>query len=111
MKTSRATATSLRMAEPTEVAGSWNVSVPGRRCAVRFSTERVESANGYAIESGDACLGELVGKPVAGWRPAPDGIELVAGDRLTLVLFTDQGDGTGRATIAGVPATLERAAG
>ena len=111
METSRSTASSLRMAEPAEVAGRWNVSVRGRQCSVRLGTGRVEGANGYAIDEGAACLRDMLGKAVAGWRPAPDGIELAGPDRLTVVLFADQGDGSGRAEIEGQSATLTRAAG
>lgn len=111
METSRATRASLRMAEPAEVAGRWNVSVRGRQCSVRLGTERVESANAYAIGEGSACLRDMLSKDVAGWRPAPDGIELAGPDRLTIVLFADQGDGSGMATMDGQPATLIRAAG
>ncbi|MBB4152807.1 hypothetical protein GGQ80_000695 [Sphingomonas jinjuensis] len=111
METSRATVRSLRMAEPAEVAGRWNVSVRGRQCTVRLGTGRVEDANAYGIDEGAACLGDMLGKAVAGWRPAPDGIELAGLDRLTIVLFADQGDGSGRADVDGQPATLARAAG
>lgn len=111
METNRATGRSLRMAEPNEIAGRWTVSVRGQQCSIVLRHERVDSANAYRIGEGADCLGGLVSGPVAGWRPAPDGLELVGPDRLTLVLFADQGDGTGRAVMAGEPATLVRAAG
>jgi hypothetical protein len=98
------------MAEPAEVAGSWNVTVSGRQCALTLTTTRVEAANAYALD-GAACLSDLLPSPVAGWRPAPDGIELAGDDRRTLVLFADQGDGTGRATLAGDVVTLRRSGG
>lgn len=110
MGTNRTQSTSLRMVEPAEVAGRWDVTLPGRHCVLTLTTNRVEDANAYALD-GAACLADLLPLPVAGWRPAPDGLELAGADRRTLVLFADQGDGTGRATLAGGTATLCRATG
>lgn len=107
METSRATPQSLRMAEPAELAGAWEIVVGDRRCRVRLEPERVESANAYALSGGD-CVAGLTAVAI-GWRPAPDGIELVGADRLTLAMFADQGDGSGVARLPGGTATLRRA--
>ncbi len=107
MQTSRTPSISLRMAEPADVAGAWDVTLPGQHCVLTLTTTRIEEANAYALD-GAACLSELLPSPIAGWRPAPDGLELAGADRRTLVLFADQGDGTGRATLTVGTATLRR---
>lgn len=99
---------SLRMAEPTEMAGTWEVSSGRTTCRLQFGSDRVEAANAYAV-AGAACLGAIIASPVIGWRPAPDGIELAGSDRSTLAMFADQGDGTGVATLPTGTATLRRA--
>lgn len=91
---------SLRLAAPEELAGEWVVEVGGTRCTVRFGAQRRESANAFALD-GAGCLAGLVEPVPAGWRPAPDGIELVAADRLTVALFVDGGVATGVAALAG----------
>lgn len=110
MGTNRTQLTSLRMVEPADVAGTWYVMSSRGHCALTLTTTRVEAANAYALV-GAGCLSDLLPSPVAGWRPAPDGIELAGADRRTLVLFADQGDGTGHATLADGTAILSRSQG
>jgi hypothetical protein len=102
---------SLRLAEPVELAGEWRVAAPGRApCAVRFDVTRVETANAHALGDPSGCLAALVGRPLAGWRPVPDGIELAGSDRLTVLLFSYTGDGGATATTPdGATLTLRRA--
>lgn len=85
---------SLRLAEPTELAGDWRIAAEGRpACAIRFDMARVETANAHVLADPTRCLATLAGRPVAGWRPAPDGIEIVGSDGLTLLFFAHTGDG------------------
>lgn len=100
--------TSLRMPEPAEMVGMWEVTSGGTTCRLRFGSDRVEAANAYAV-AGAACLSAIIASPVVGWRPVPDGIELAGSDRSTLAMFADQGDGTGVATLPAGTATLRRA--
>ena len=102
---------SLRLAEPIELAGEWRVVGPGRAsCAIRFDVARVEAANAHALVDPTGCLSALVGRPVAGWRPVPDGVELAGPDRLTILLFSQTADGAAVATtVDGRPLTLRRA--
>ena len=109
METKRSVAISLRMAEPSEIAGSWVIEAGGRRCPIELSPERTESVNAHRLGGGD-CLATMMPVTPVGWRPAPDGIELVGADRLTLAMFADAGDGSGVATLAeGQTARLRRA--
>lgn len=107
METRRASHASLRMAETAEVAGSWTLVAGDRRCALELTLTRVESANAYGMKGG-ACLDPLLRSRAVGWRPAPEGLEIVGADRLTLATFVDDGRGRGSADLAGTPAVLER---
>ncbi len=100
---------SLRMAEPAELEGAWTVAVTGEAsCRIDLRSTRVEAAYAYALGDESGCLAALAGAPVAGWRPAPDGIEIAAADRRTLLMFADQGDGTALAATARGAARLAR---
>jgi hypothetical protein len=100
---------SLRMGEPQELAGRWEIATPAGACTVVFAATRMESANGWAIEDATACLKALVPGAVV-WRPTPDGVALAGDDRRTLALFAAaDGVQAGTATLASGPATLRRA--
>lgn len=91
----------LRMAEPHELAGDWIMAVDGKHCRLRFGSARVEAMNAYALTIADAtCLNGSIDPTPAGWRPAPDGIELAGADRLTVALFVDGGGRFGVAKLA-----------
>ncbi|WP_176484531.1 AprI/Inh family metalloprotease inhibitor [Sphingomonas spermidinifaciens] len=105
------TRASLRMAEAASLTGRWTVTVTaGKDCRIELLAARLESANAHLLADESGCLAALAGAPVAGWRPAPDGIEIAAADRRTLLSFADQGDGTAIAATPGGQATLSRAA-
>lgn len=72
-------------------AGAWRMSGPGLDCRVTLSTARVESANAHLITDVDGCLARALGQPVAGWRPAPDGLDLAGPDRLSVGFFSFEG--------------------
>lgn len=74
-------------------AGPWTIEGAGARCRVTLSAERVESANAHALADPEGCLPRLLGRPVAGWRPAPDGIDLAGPDRLSAGFFSFAGEG------------------
>ncbi|WP_294260489.1 AprI/Inh family metalloprotease inhibitor [uncultured Sphingomonas sp.] len=99
----------LRMAEPAELKGAWTVAVPGSAsCTIDLRTTRVEAANAYSLGDESGCLAALAAAPIAGWRPAPDGIEIAGKDRRTLLMFADQGDGTAIAATPRGEARLAR---
>lgn len=104
---------SLRLAEPSELAGEWRVEpAGGPPCVVRLETARVEAANAHALTDPTGCLAMLMGRPVAGWRPVPDGIEFAGRDRLTIRLFSYASDGVATAAAPdGSTLTLRRAGG
>lgn len=97
---------SLRMEEPETLAGRWLIATAQGDCAVVFTSRRIDSANGWAVEDASGCLAGLV-PGVVGWRPVPDGIALASADRRTAVLFARGADGW-TATLPGGAATLRR---
>ncbi|WP_176473015.1 AprI/Inh family metalloprotease inhibitor [Sphingomonas lenta] len=100
---------SLRLAEPPELAGEWRITGgTAGPCSVRLEVARVEAANAHALTDAGGCLEGLVGRPVAGWRPAPDGIELAGPDRLAVVLFAWTGDAAVASGPGGRVLTLRR---
>lgn len=101
---------SLRLAEPSELAAEWRITGGAAGpCALRLDVARVEAANAHALTDEGGCLEALVGKPVAGWRPVPDGIELAGPDRLAVVLFAFTGDAAVASGADGRVLTLRRA--
>lgn len=97
---------SLKLEEPAGLAGRWVIATETGDCAVVFTTTRIESANAWAVEDVGGCLRGLAPGTI-GWRPTPDGIALVAANRLTVVLFARTADGW-TATLAVGAATLRR---
>lgn len=83
---------SLKMREASELTGLWTVTAGKTVCKLAFTNERIESANAWRVSDDAACLAG-VAPGIVGWRAAPDGIELVSADRLTVVMFDTAGQG------------------
>lgn len=96
---------SLRMAEPSEIAGPRLVIGVNVRCGIRLTLDRIESANGWRVTDSEGCLATLLPGAIA-WRPAPDGIDLAGADGLTVVHFDAEGKGQAP---SGAALTLTRA--
>lgn len=78
----------LRLAEVSEHIGAWEIHASNASpCHLDLKDTPVESANAYALDDRNNCLAAVIGAPVAGWRPVPDGIDFVAANRLTLIHF------------------------
>ena len=90
--------------EAADFAGRWRVEGDGAPCAVTLAASRVESANAHALMDGGGCLSRLLGGPVAGWRPATDGIDIAGPDRLSVGFFSFAGDGSAALARPGRPA-------
>lgn len=96
--------------EAVDFAGEWRVAGGGPPCRVQLAAGRVESANAHALTDASGCLARLLGGPVAGWRPATDGIDVAGPDRLSVGFFSFQGDGSATLARPGRPTlTLSRA--
>jgi hypothetical protein len=71
--------------------GPWRLTGPRVDCRITLSPERVESANAHLFIDADKCLERMLGQAVAGWRPAPDGIDFAGSDRLSVGFFAFEG--------------------
>ncbi|KQN25783.1 hypothetical protein ASE86_06150 [Sphingomonas sp. Leaf33] len=83
---------SLMMREPSELTGRWTVFAGKTICTLAFTSDRIESANAWRVSDEARCLDGIAPR-IVGWRPAPDGIELVSADRRTVVMFDAAGQG------------------
>ncbi len=83
---------SPELRDPSYYAGAWTIAGNGRACGLTLSINRVESANAHALTDDRECLQRVLGRPVAGWRPATDGIDFAGPDRLSVGFFSFEGD-------------------
>ena len=72
-------------------AGGWMMTGSGPACRITLSADRVESANAHLLAADGGCLERLLGRPVAGWRPATDGLDFAGPDRLSVGFFSFEG--------------------
>lgn len=83
---------SPQLHDPSYYAGAWTITGDGGACGLTLSADRVESANAHALTDDQECLQRVLGRPVAGWRPATDGIDFSGPDRLSVGFFSFEGD-------------------
>ena len=81
----------LVLRDVAELAGVWQVRGGGVDCTITLSVERVDSANAHRLADPQRCLARLLGQSVAGWRPAPDGLDFARADRLSAGFFAFEG--------------------
>ncbi|CDG88579.1 protease inhibitor Inh/omp19 family protein [Xenorhabdus bovienii] len=79
-------ASSLRLPEPAELKGLWQLSDGNQVCSIELTDTRLPEGSIWALK-GDSCLTELMRNPVEGWRPTPDGITLTDDDGNSLAFF------------------------
>lgn len=86
--------------EPAQLAGTWVIVAGERAVTVSLSTNPAEigdiGAPAWVLGARSGALEALGLEPAIAWRPAPDGIALVAADGVTVVFFS--ADGAGRYT-------------
>ncbi|MES3153370.1 AprI/Inh family metalloprotease inhibitor [Sphingomonas faeni] len=78
---------SQKLSPATSFAGPWRVESEDSICAVSLTTVWVENANAYRLLDPDGCLAKTIGAQAVAWRPAPDGLDLVGPDRLSVGFF------------------------
>lgn len=83
---------SPELKEPIAFAGEWVVTGADPACRIVLSVERVESANAHALNDEKGCLSRVLGRAIAGWRPASDGIDFAGPDRLSVGFFSFEGE-------------------
>lgn len=81
--------------EPVQFAGDWVISAAEVSVAVTLSTRPAAASAGapaWALETRGS-LEALGLRSARAWRPAPDGIALVAADGATVAFFSTEGAG------------------
>ncbi|MCP1495996.1 hypothetical protein J2Y86_000703 [Pseudomonas migulae] len=99
-----AMASSLKLADPSELAGKWRVTQqdnPSNVCPLEFKANQT-------LGDGTECLAGWLGEQPIGWFPEPDGIALTGKEGSKIVFFSRQRDGLYRGTSkTGLVITLE----
>ena len=98
---------SPQLRDATSFVGRWRLTGANAACEITLSQARVESANAHRLTEDDNCLSRLLGQAVAGWRPAPDGLDFAGPDRLSVGFFSFEGEGA-VLTLPTGPLTLSR---
>jgi hypothetical protein len=88
---------SQKLSPAISFAGTWNIESEDGICPVSLTTVWVENANAYRLLDPDGCLAMTIGAHAVAWRPAPDGLDLVGPDRLSVGFFAF--DKTGSASL------------
>ncbi|MCB2255115.1 protease inhibitor Inh/omp19 family protein [Pseudomonas chlororaphis] len=98
-------ASSLRLADPAELAGHWQLSQPAEpasQCVLDL--ER----NG-TLGAGAECLSGWLGDPAIGWFPEPDGIAVTGKEGSKIIFLSRQKDGLYEGTLkSGAKVILQR---
>ncbi|MBD1228831.1 protease inhibitor Inh/omp19 family protein [Xenorhabdus griffiniae] len=84
-------ASSLRLPTAGELKGLWQLSDGNKLCSIELTDTRLPEGSLWALK-GNACVTELIGQPVAGWYPSPDGITLTDNDGNSLAFFSPESE-------------------
>ncbi|MDC9592606.1 protease inhibitor Inh/omp19 family protein [Xenorhabdus sp. IM139775] len=84
-------ASSLRLPPAGELKGLWQLSDGNKQCRIELTDTRLTEGSMWAVK-GDACVAELIGQPVEGWYPSPDGITLTDHDGNSLAFFSHEAE-------------------
>ncbi|PHM72155.1 AprI/Inh family metalloprotease inhibitor [Xenorhabdus kozodoii] len=82
-------ASSLRLPTAGELKGVWQLSDGNKQCGIELTDIRLAEGSLWALKS-HACVTELIGQPVKGWYPSPDGITLTDDDGNSLAFFSQE---------------------
>lgn len=98
-------ASSLKLADPSELAGKWRVTQhdnPPNVCPLELNANQT-------LGAGTECLASWLDEHPTGWFPEPDGIALTGNEGSKIVFFSRQSEGLYRGTSkSGLIMTLER---
>ena len=105
-----AMAISLKLADPSELAGQWQATQVLQGTASNECT--LELQPNQTLGNGADCLSDWLGGETAiGWFPEPDGIAITGKDGAKILFFSRQSEGTYKATMKSANAiTLVRQA-
>ncbi|MFJ7281569.1 AprI/Inh family metalloprotease inhibitor [Pseudomonas sp. NPDC099000] len=114
-----AMASSLKLADPSELAGKWQATLSAKDDSPESQTSQDKPSNVCVIDfqptqtlgEGAGCLGAWLQKPAIGWFPEPDGIAITGDEGSRIVFFSRQHEGLYQSTLkSGLIITLKRAA-
>ena len=112
-------ASSLRLADPSELAGHWQATLSAGNDAPDAqklqdkpsNTCTVELESNQTVGAGAECLGAWLEEAPIGWFTEPDGISITGKEGSRIVFFSRQRDGFYSTTLkSGLIVELERAA-
>jgi hypothetical protein len=99
-------ASSLRLADPAELAGHWQLSQPvqpANHCALDLEQ------NG-TLGAGAECFSAWLGDAAIGWFPEPDGIAVTGKEGSKIIFLSRQKEGLYQGTLkSGITIILQRA--
>jgi hypothetical protein len=99
-------ASSLRLADPAELAGHWQLSQPAQpanRCALDLEL------NG-TLGAGAECFSAWLGDSAIGWFPEPDGIAVTGKEGSKIIFLSRQKEGLYQGKLkSGITVILQRA--
>ncbi|AOM42311.1 protease inhibitor Inh/omp19 family protein [Xenorhabdus hominickii] len=79
-------ASSLRLPDTEELKGLWQLTDGDQICRIELTDTRLPEGSIWALK-GDPCVTSLIGQPVEGWRPTPDGLTLTDNEGNSLAFF------------------------
>jgi len=105
-----AMARSLKLADPSELAGQWQVIVETGQSVGTAVTCWVDLNQDQTLSGQLDCLAPLLGQAPVGWFPEPDGIALTDDNGSRSAFFSQQRNGFYTLTFpAGLKVSLQRA--
>jgi hypothetical protein len=112
-----AMASSLKLADPSELAGKWQATLNTAQDAPESQALQDKPSNVCVIDfqlkqtlgDGAECLSAWLDEPAVGWFPEPDGISITGKEGSRVVFFSRQHEGLYKSTLkSGLIITLQR---
>ncbi|WP_150656007.1 AprI/Inh family metalloprotease inhibitor [Pseudomonas fluorescens] len=112
-----AMASSLKLADPSELAGKWQATLNTAQDAPESQALQDKPSNVCNIDfqqkqtlgDGAECLSAWLDEPAVGWFPEPDGISITGKEGSRIVFFSRQHEGVYKSTLkSGLIITLQR---
>ncbi|MCS3840738.1 hypothetical protein HNR03_005366 [Pseudomonas sp. JAI111] len=114
-----AMASSLKLADPSQLAGKWQITLVARDDSAESQALQDKPSNPCTLSlqanqrlgEGADCLSAWLQEPAYGWFPEPDGIAITGKEGSRIVFFSRQHEGFYQSTLkSGLLVTLKRVA-
>lgn len=114
-----AMASSLKLADPSQLAGKWQITLVASDDSPESATLQDKPSNqctlsleaNQTLGEGADCLSAWLQEPAVGWFPEPDGIAITGKEGSRIVFFSRQYEAFYQSTLkSGLLVTLKRAA-